>query len=1767
MPIAAFLKNECHTLQFTAGAVFAVLLFIGSPTPSNAQITTAVERGIPANSSFSGGDIDTVNLQNGNLHISIPILSSKQRGGGTLTWSLLFDTQTWIKQYYKYVYPHCGSGLASVQDGVASPSGIGGGGGTCNPPGFYIGSPEQGIVAGWRLSSPFNWQVVSNNPNLTAPGSTPIPCGSNPNILYTPITNWAVVDPSGTRHPLPLYQELDTPTGSHCYPATVQGPTLDGSGMYFNSQTGLLALKNGTQIQMTQGTGPNIFQYTGSTLLDTNGNEAGPNDTMNRAMVTTTAGSTIQYTSPLGGHLSGPSYTRYAVLDSNGDQQVYQVNYELIDITPDVCSQDPPFVQGSDPCSLGSYSNLSLVPSELILPNEKAYLFNYYNNSTGEIQQITLPTGATIGYTYTDDYQAKFAAAGQPFNAVGARGVASRTVTVNGVASTWTYSITIAGNATVTDPVGNVAVHNYGKLCVKNGSICTANVYENSAAYSNASGNLLRTVAKTYAEEYDPVDNSVANARVISETTTLENGQESQTQTTYDTFAYSCNSSGCPGTATRSNPTEVRDYDFGQGAPGALLRRIDTTYQSFSIGGATITKPQSVTEYGGSGTQAASTTYEYDNYSHPSQPLQSSGAVQHSSSYGTGYTNRANVTATEHWRNSDGRMLTSTNQYDDAGNILSTVDPKGYITSYDYTDSWSNGACGPSGQGKLYLTKTTNAAGQITRSTFDSCTGKVASTTDSNNQTTSLTYDLLDRVKQVTRQDGGLTTYCYSDDPNGFCASSGAWSASETEKISSSVNIVHTNIFDGLGRTINSQLADPVEGVVTTGTVYDLLGRVSKVSNPYRSGDTVYWTANAYDGLSRIISVTRPDGSIAFTTYSGNTTTINDEAGKKRESVSDGLGRLTTVFEDPAGLNYETDYSYDVLGSLLMVNQKGGSTNSANWRTRTFAYNSLGELLCSANPEITSPLSSPATCPNPDSGTYTPGTVRYQYDDDGNVTSRIAPAENQQGTATVTTTYNYDTLNRLKGKSYSDGTASIAYGYDGVAPSGCTLPTPNPAATNVVGRMSGMCDGSGATAWSYDGMGRILTEARKIATASDQISYTYYYNSAVNTVTYPKAGASAALTLTYGINASGRVTSVANGTTVYEQIQSTWASGAPRTYLYGANIQLSDTYNAQLQPLTLTATQISPSNTLFSKTYDFHAGSSDNGDLWAVTDGLDSLGLNRPHGSVNYTYDAMNRASSAQTLGTDCTSVNGGTRDWGESFSIDPWGNLTGKTVTKCSADSLSSSASTTNQLTAALYDSAGNATQNNGISLAYDAEGHVVTAAGVSYAYDGEGQRVEKPGKLYWRGGGADALAETSATDTNPIQYIFFNGRRIARLDPGASTPKYYVSDNVGSTELVTDYLGNMLSESLFFPYGWEQQVLTNDTNTYKFSGKERDSESGLDNFGARYYASNLGRFMSPDWDAKPTAVPYASFGDPQTLNLYAYVENAPLNRVDADGHTPAQTLANMWTEPCPGNWGEECIEAWHQKSLGSDSFTGDPQANLQADMAKYDAMVADAQAQSDANQAQTGSAQQQTAPAPAGSDPTVNLNFNGTPVTVSYTYGPMPNSPYEGGVDITATPSGCDGCQWSQVYSRTGTGAAPPTKDGPGVGPLYGQEGGPASQFKDRPASTNGAVGTFTGTAILGNTNIRGKSFSAVGAMTYSYSVNGKGGVTMPITPRLATPSEFRMAIRVLQTNSPDWQIHLEGKERQNENALSQWSCVRTSAGRLSSLPGGLRAVGSSP
>jgi RHS repeat-associated protein len=81
--------------------------------------------------------------------------------------------------------------------------------------------------------------------------------------------------------------------------------------------------------------------------------------------------------------------------------------------------------------------------------------------------------------------------------------------------------------------------------------------------------------------------------------------------------------------------------------------------------------------------------------------------------------------------------------------------------------------------------------------------------------------------------------------------------------------------------------------------------------------------------------------------------------------------------------------------------------------------------------------------------------------------------------------------------------------------------------------------------------------------------------------------------------------------------------------------------------------------------------------------------------------------------------------------------------------------------------------------------------------------------------------------------------------------------------------------------------------------TGKERDAETGLDYFGARYFSGAQGRFTSPDWSAKPQPVPYANLRDPQTLNLYGYVRNNPLKNHDPDGHVCIFGIGDTCTAP----------------------------------------------------------------------------------------------------------------------------------------------------------------------------------------------------------------------------------------------------------------------------
>ena len=112
---------------------------------------------------------------------------------------------------------------------------------------------------------------------------------------------------------------------------------------------------------------------------------------------------------------------------------------------------------------------------------------------------------------------------------------------------------------------------------------------------------------------------------------------------------------------------------------------------------------------------------------------------------------------------------------------------------------------------------------------------------------------------------------------------------------------------------------------VASDTTYDGLGRVATGDTPWRNvGNTepalgTFLTQYAYDGLSRPVAVTNPDGSSRTVSYSGNATAYTDEAGKSKTVTTDGLARVKQVVEDPNNLKITTAYTWSPTGNLTAV--------------------------------------------------------------------------------------------------------------------------------------------------------------------------------------------------------------------------------------------------------------------------------------------------------------------------------------------------------------------------------------------------------------------------------------------------------------------------------------------------------------------------------------------------------------------------------------------------------------------------------------------------------------------------------------------------------------------------------------------------------------------------------------------------------------------------------------------------------------------------------
>ena len=974
-----------------------------------------------------------------------------------------------------------------------------------------------------------------------------------------------------------------------------------------------------------------------------------------------------------------------------------------------------------------------------------------------------------------------------------------------------------------------------------------------TAGFPNSS----TTVNGSAAPSYDP--------QLISETTT-QGSQVKETSYLYDVY---------------NNPTNQKDYDWGSGAPGAVLRQTVTAYNTASTFLALnmLNFPTEVQVEDASGTVYSQSTFAYDSTTLTTY----SSIIGHDPAY-SGTATRGNRTTSSACLNppSCSTLLTTTYKFDIAGNAVLLQDPMGYQTTLSYADSFSTGSAPGSTYG--LLTQLTDAAGMTESWQYDYGTGHVGTATDWNAVVTTYYYnDPLNRLTALNVAKAGSSV-------NTSVTYTGANQVDiQKDQNVSPHTVTHSEVlYDGLGRESESRTYVPGDYIHVLKS-YDPMRRLYQVSNPAYSGDPLIYTTYGYDGLSRTLSVTTPDNAVAGTSYSGNQTTATDQASHARKTTADGLGRLSAVVEDPTGLAYATSYTYDPLSDLKTVTQ--------GVQSRSFGYDALKRLTSTTNPET--------------------GTISYTYDNNSNLLTKTDGRGTIQCFGTLSgsncpTPGGYDALNRPVKKTYSDSTPAVTYTYD--------------SATLGKHRLYSIATSASTTTYSaYDFLGDVTASTQTTGGTAYPFAYTYNLDGLLTSEQYPsgRTVTTAYDTANRELTVSGSYLSAAS--TYFQNITyKPWGAYAGYTIGNSANLATrSYSYNNRMQPSDQSTKIVLW--TALDLGYGF-GSNTNNGNLMGLTENVYPLGASggTPANSfpATYTYDNVNRLS---------TATESGSGGWYEDFNYDQFGNMW---VSSSSSNlSISGSTPTTssfyntanNHFTAVNYDNAGNQTSKlypTTSTFAYDAESrqkstYSNTNGTATYAYSGDGRRVTKV-----------ALGAT-------ITYVYDGlGRLAAEYSTAEGVPDcttcYIVDDHLGNTRLVLDESANVVSRHDYQPYGNEVPVVNGRTSLWgasdavnqKFTGKERDLETNFDYFGARYYGYVQGRFTSPDWSTKAEPVPYATLDNPQSFNLYVYVGNNPLSRTDPTGHYI-----------CNGDQCKQVADALDaiKKAAASDSLTKDQKAALQ--------------------------------------------------------------------------------------------------------------------------------------------------------------------------------------------------------------------------------------------
>ncbi len=1205
----------------------------------------------------------------------------------------------------------------------------------------------------------------------------------------------------------------------------------------------------------------------------------------------------------------------HIIMQGVGNQQLkWKVKWKTVSFTKQYTTTGASGGIGRSGTSVQTLSMALKVVDRITLPTQLGnlyYEFNYNqenNNGWGELSSVTLPSGATTDYEYKWDTD--FGSL-TTTNMVLENSVSKKTLTYleeydgnsNSTSDVWNYNIG-KSTSTVTSPDGTVTTNVYGDTSTESpySGLVTktsdnhGNVTESRWEFNRPPGTNANTSA-------------AVNSYVKTSYTTIPdaNGNPSLTKIVDNTID------------PNGNSTETKEYDWvayssiprdSQGKPngipsGAVLKRItsnvfyNSATSNSSKGYWNTSSPakrdavQYTTIKTPSGTPVAHTQFIYDNYS-----------------------TKGNVTELRVWDSTKGaytQALTSSNwnrtltTYDTYGNPTLITDPKGYQTKITY--GAVNGYAG------LYPTKTETAYNtsveRTATSTYDFYTGLVTSTTDvDNNVSTATDYDALGRPTKVKAAVGTSneiwTQTEYGDLERRVIKRSDLYALGDAKKVS----ISH---YDQLGRprlvrTLENSATedeyDETDGIKVQ-TRYETSNpyTYSLTSNPYRaaysnqagSEQTMGWSrskswnhgrrseAEHFSGAS----LPAPWGSnsnstgVVVTETDANASTVTNQAGKQRRNISNALGQVTRVDEPNSSGSLgtvssptqATYYSYNTQGNMVEVTQ--------GVQKRYFLYDSLGRLIRVRQPEqqvnTALNLSGQGT-------SNTQWTTASTYDANGNVLTTI-DAKN------VTTTYTYDQLNRTLTRTYSDGTPTATFTYDDSSV---------PFSKGQLTKTSNSVSTSQITA--FDNMGRVLTSQQITDGQTYTSSYQYNLSGRLTQETYPTGRV-----ITNTFDSDGDISQITGqmGSTnkTYADLITYFASKQIEKLRIGNGLWEAAKLNSKMQATEIGLGTSATNLNLWKINLDYGElntnGTVDTtkntGNIAKQT--ISFSGLANPF-IQTYKFDSLDRLIEAK-------ETNNGTQTWKQTFDYDRYGNRTSFTQI------VGSTQLPINNQTLPTVDPNTNRFQTSQ-GYTYDFNGNLIgDAEGRQFVFNADNKQTQVKdsqntviGQYYYDGNGK-RIKKITAQET--ITFVYSGGKLVAEYSTqtpqSQATTKYIATDTLGSIRAITDQNANIVSRRDFMPFGEDLYAGTpsrttndgykviGDSVRQKFTGYERDEETGLDFAEARYYKNNHGRFTAVD-----PLLASGKSANPQTFNRYVYVMNSPLKYTDPTGLQAATHIGDVY-------------------------------------------------------------------------------------------------------------------------------------------------------------------------------------------------------------------------------------------------------------------------------